>query len=420
MTDPRLAYLLKKFPRTSETFVLNEILAQEDLGRPLRILSRRHPDDEPRHPELARLRAEVEVLPPSREVDPWGTLFGEPENPERLFRDVGRVVQEAKEWGHPRFSSLLAEALYLLRRTRDLGLHHLHTHFATDSAVVAMLLHSIGGPTYSITAHAKDIYRSTVNPRLLDVLFERSEFVVTVCDANVEHLATRLGPAARAKVRRLYNGIDLSAFACNPDPAEREPDHLLAVGRLVQKKGFHVLLEALALLAREGDGLPFRTTVVGEGEEREALEAQIARLGLGDSVELTGARDLGQVRALMRTATVMCLPCIVGEDGNRDALPTVLVEAIASGLPVVSTPVTGIPEILRGGEAGLLVPESDPASLATAIARLFASPEERRLLADAGRRHAEETFDLREVSRTLSTWLDEAVTAQEARCASPA
>ena len=411
----RLAYLLKKFPRLSETFVLNEILEQEALGRDVIVFSRRAPDDEPRHPQLERLRATVEVLPPRREIDPWKTLFLEDwEDPEALFAATGRLVRYAADWGHPRFPSLLVEALSLLRRLRAEGVSHVHAHFATDSAIVAMMIHALGGPTYSVTAHAKDIYRSTVDDRLLERMFADSEFVVTVCDANVAALRSRLSGVAMAKVRRLYNGIDLDAFGFVD--GQRERHHVLAVGRLVEKKGFHVLLDALAIL--QARNVPFRATIVGQGELEDALREQVASSGLEGRVTLRGALDQGAVRGLMRSATLFCLPCIIGEDGNRDALPTVLLEALASGLPCVSTDVTGVPEILGCGEAGAIVAQNDPLGLADAVETLFADPTIRAHYAEAGRARAKEHFDGKRVAKQLSTWFEEALTRSAERCVS--
>jgi colanic acid/amylovoran biosynthesis glycosyltransferase len=414
---PRLVYLLKKFPRISETFVLNELLAQEALSRELAIFSRRAPDDEPRHPELARLKAPVEVMPPSKEIDPWTTLFGEGDDPEQLFAAVGRVVREARVWKHPRFGSLLAEALWLRTRCGELGVEHVHTHFATDSAVTAMLLRGLGGPSYSITAHAKDIYRSTVDPALLSLLFARSEFVVTVCDANVRHLESLLEPHSAAKVRRLYNGIDIEAFA-TANGAERDADHVLTVGRLVPKKGFDVFVEAIARLHAQGRTL--RATIVGTGEDEPRIAALVAERGLSDVVTLAGSLPADEVRAVLGRATVFCLPCVIGPDGNRDALPTVLLEALAAGVPIVSTPVTGIPEILDHGRCGALVPENDAEATARAIAALLDAPERRERLATAGRAHAAQCFDLARQSRVLAGWFDEVLARREAECASPA
>ena len=403
----RIGYLLKKFPRLSETFILNELLAQEGLGRELHVISRRPPDAEPRHAELAHLRATVETLPPKGEIDPWSMLVGDDSNPDDLLQRLGALVREARAWGHPRTPSLLVEALHVLKRTRELGLQHLHVHFATDSAVVALLVKKLGGPSYSITAHAKDIYRSTVDFRFLDVLVRNSAFVVTVCDANRKWMGERLSPTAMAKVRRLYNGIDLTRFV--PDGARREPRHVLGVGRLVEKKGFHVMVEALALLLARG--VDVEATLIGDGEEKRQLEELVSARGIGARVHLLGPRDQDEVRRYMSRAALMVQPCLVGNDGNRDALPTVLVESLAMRLPSISTPVTGIPEILDQGRCGVLVPENDVPATADAIEALLADSARRERIAADGRRRAEELFDAGKVARTLSSWFDEALEA---------
>jgi len=401
MNGRGIGYLLKKFPRLSETFVLGELLGQEQLGLEPVVISRRAPDDEPRHPELARLRAPVEVMPPTGELDPLTELLVAPGSEDLRLDRVRGLVQAMQRFDHPRLTRLVGEALYVRRLARRLDIEHLHVHFATDSAVVALLLRALGGPSYSLTAHAKDIYRETVDPALLSLLVERSEFTVTVCDANVRFLEGMLAPPALRKLRRLYNGIDLAAFRWNG--GAREEDHLVSVGRLVPKKGFDVLIDAAARLCAGRPGLRF--TIVGEGEERPRLEEQIRSLGLATNVELAGARDQEYVRQLLRRATLVCLACRIAPDGNRDALPTVLLEALASGLPAVSTPVTGIPEILDGGRVGSLVRADDPTELARAIASLLDAPARRAELARAGREHAERLFDSRKNARVLNEWL---------------
>jgi glycosyltransferase involved in cell wall biosynthesis len=411
----RLAYLLKKFPRLSETFILNELLAQERLGRELHVFSRRAPDDEPRHPELARLKAVVETLPPKSEIDPWEMLVGDDTNPDDLLGKLGKLVREARTWGHTRTPSLLVEALHLLKRTRELGIQHVHVHFATDSAVVALLMNRLGGPSYSITAHAKDIYRETVDFRFLDVLVRNSAFVVTVCDANRRWMAERLSDEAMAKVRKLYNGIDLSTFKA--DGSQREPNHVLGVGRLVEKKGFHILIEALAMLLAKGVDL--EASIIGDGDQKQRIEELIAARGIGARVRMLGPRDQAEVRRYLSRAALMVQPCLVGNDGNRDALPTVLVESLAMELPSISTPVTGIPEILDQGRCGVLVPENDVPATAAAIESLLRDPARRARIAADGRRRAEQVFDAEKISRQLSSWFDAALEAAPA-CASSA
>ena len=407
MSRPDLVYLLKKFPRLSETFILNEILAQEALGRSITVLSRRSADDEPRHPQFSRLRAEIELLPPLRALDGWTTLFPDGGRDEDVLERAATAVRrDQAEWKHPRFASLLSEALYVLRRTRTMSTGHIHTHFATDSAVVAMLVQDLGGPSYSMTVHAKDIYRRTISDALYDRLYTQARFAVTVCDANVTHLNGVLSLDGAARVRRLYNGIDRSIFDDGDHAEPRDENHILSVGRLVAKKGFDVLVDAIAVLRDQGR--PVVLTLVGDGEERQQLQARVERAGLNDCVRMTGALDQGAVRDLMRRASLFCLPCLVGGDGNRDALPTVLLESMAAGLPVISTPVTGIPEIVDNGRAGVLVAEHDVAGTAQAMARLLDDSGERRRLADAGRERAAECFDIDIVSQTLASWFDEA------------
>lgn len=406
-----IAYLLKKFPRLSETFVLNEILGQESLGRDLHVFSRREPDEEPRHPELQALRANVEVLPQGAEMDPWKLLFDPPHGYEIELAGLQPLVREVASYGHPRASKLLTEALWLRGRCAELGIRHLHVHFATDSAITAMLLHEMGGPSYSLTAHAKDIYRSTVDPRLLARIVERSSFTVTVCDANVAHLESLLPANAAERVRRLYNGVDLGAFEV--DDTRRASNEILAVGRLVPKKGFDVYIRALAAL--KSSGIDFRASLVGQGELEADLRDLATRLGLDEELEFTGPLDQAQVRQRLATATVFCLPCRIGEDGNRDALPTVLLEALASGVPCISTRVTGVPEILDQGQAGRLLSPDDVDGVKEALSDLLSSSGERAKLAERGRARARELFDSRAVARVLHGWHQEALESRSVR-----
>ena len=408
MNQPRVAYLLKKFPRLSETFVLNEILQQERLGTDVTVYSRRPPDVEPRHPEFARLKARVEMLAAQDSMEPWLDMFAGDAEAQRLLDRFGALVRELSSFQHTRMPGLFAEALLFLRKARENAIDHVHVHFATDSAIVAMIVHELGGPGYSVTAHAKDIYRSAVKPGLLSRVVERSRFTVTVCDANVRHLREILTPAAFARVRRLYNGVDLEAFQPRSG-VRRDENHVLCVARLVEKKGFPVLVDALALLRERGIGA--RATFVGEGEDRARIEAHIAARGMGDVVTLTGALDQDAVRGLLARATVMCLPCVVGEDGNRDALPTTLIEALAMGLPCVSTPVTGIPEILAHGAVGVIVPEDDVVATADALERLLRDGDARAHFARAGVDHARAFFDGQSSARTLRSWFDEVESA---------
>jgi len=238
--------------------------------------------------------------------------------------------------------------------------------------------------------------------------------VVTVSEYNRRHLAELVGDGLAARIIRLYNGLDLTRI--QPDPSiRREPDLILAVGRLVEKKGFRYLVDACRLL--QECGRSFRCLIVGKGPQQSILADQIGTLGLQDRVLLLGAQSQEQVLELMKRAAVLVLPCVVTEAGDRDALPTVLLEALALGLPVISTALAGIPEIIEHGSTGLLVPPGDSRLLAKTIAEVLASPELRERLGRPGRSKAEEAFDIRKNALILRDLFAGSAVGEEVRLA---
>jgi glycosyltransferase involved in cell wall biosynthesis len=277
----------------------------------------------------------------------------------------------------------------LARETRLRGIDHLHAHFATASTTVARLAARFARIPYTMTAHAKDIFHESVRPEDLRRKLQDAAGTVTISDYNLEYLHESYGPAAE-DVRRIYNGLELERFPYE-EPRRRVPE-IVAVGRLVEKKGFADLIEACSLLRDRG--VKVRCLIVGLGEQEPELRAAVERLGLGNRVELPGPRPQGDLIEAVGRAAVFAAPCVIGGDGNRDGLPTVLLEAMALGTPCVSTDVTGIPEVLRDGETGLMVPQRDPAALADAIERLLADPELRVRLAGRARRLVEAEFDV--------------------------
>lgn len=396
-----IGYVLKKFPRASETFVLNEILAQQRCGADVTVFSLNKPDDGVFHRGLAELRRPVVYLP-SRKPDGWLLHLRQHH---ALLRAAGSALwsefDDLLTAARPDLWQVLGFGLDLALLAKQHGVQHLHAHFATVAAYAARTAAAVAGVPFSVTCHAKDIYRDGIEPRHFQSLLSRSAFVVTVCEANAAWIRSRLAGDAPIDVRVLYNGVDTQSF----HPRHRTPPAqpvVLAVGRLVEKKGFHVLLDAVARLAAEG--LRPRVVLVGDGEERTRLVAQAQHLGL-HHVEFTGLCTHEEVRAAVMRATLMVLPCIVGQDGNRDALPTVLLEALAAGLPVVSTPIGGVEEIVDGGRAGVLVPAGEVAPLVTAIGDLLRRPTELARLSFAGRARAEALFDLDHNVGRLHDWI---------------
>lgn len=349
----RVGYVLKVYPRLSQTFIVNEIRAHEAAGLEVVVFSLRRPKASDLAVLDGSLRAEVVQL----------------DGPD-----------EALE------AQLVAAA-------RARGITHLHAHFAKLATRVARSAARTLGVPYSFTAHARDIFEDSVDPVALRDYVRDAAQVVTVSRFNVEFLERTHGRRASL----VYNGLPLESFPYSA-PRDRAPV-VLAVGRLIAKKGFADLIEAAAILAREG--VSFRCDVVGEGEEREALAARIAAHGLADRVRLWGARSPEQVRAHMREAAVLAAPCVVAADGDRDGLPTVLLEAMALGTPCVGTDVTGIPEAITDGVTGRIVAQHDPTALAAALRALLADAGERVRLAEAARALVERRFSSAANTRRL-------------------
>jgi len=378
---PRIGYVLKVYPRYSETFILNELLAHERAGAELEIFSLRPPGDGRFHEAVGQVRAAVTYVPrPGTGPDGLWPLM------QSVIRELpGGWASLAQPAGAD--SRDVFQGLWLALEARRRGITHLHAHFANAAGRVARLAARMAGLTYSVTAHAKDIFHEEVDPASLRAVLEDAATAITVSRFNVGHLRA-LAPAARVEL--VHNGLELDRYPFVP-PAERPP-RVLAVGRLVEKKGFGDLIEACAMLAADGRAIP--CDIIGAGDERAALEARIAEHNLQGHVRLLGQRTQEEVRDAMTRAAVLAVPCVVGRDGNRDGLPTVLLEAMAVGTTCVSTPVTGIPEVLEHEKTGLLVGERDPVGLAAALARLVDDPALRVRTAEAARARIEADFDV--------------------------
>jgi glycosyltransferase involved in cell wall biosynthesis len=396
----RVGYVLKRFPRLSETFILNEILELERQGVQVEIFSLLRPPNEPSHDLLDHLRAPVtylcdllgpriETAGPNLETESLGPdLRGLLAGQEIAFAQLfpGKTAKHICRLHYNGIAvALLAQAV---------ALDHLHAHFGSDATSVALLASRLSAIGFSFTAHARDIYHTYVDPeadaRMRRLKIAEAAFVATVSGFNQRHLEELAGARHAGKIKRIYNGIDLKRF--ESAGGLREPALFLAVGRLIEKKGFRYLVDACRLLKTEGRR--FRCMIVGEGPLREALERQISSCGLNENVILLGARPQEELVELLQTATAMVLPSVVSDSGDRDGLPTVLLEALAIGLPAISTTVSGIPEIIDHLHSGILVPSEDPGRLAKAMEQILLDPRLRERLGHEGRLKAERDFDL--------------------------
>lgn len=398
----KVAYILKMYPRFSETFILSEILELERQGMDIRIFSLKLPNDGRFHADVARVKAPVTYVPPvvaahARDyLGPHWRVFTW--NRRRYLKTLWRTIRR-RRWGAVK---RFMQAAHIAPRLRDAGITHVHAHFASSATSVAHHLHALTGLGYSFTAHAKDIYIDGVARDVLQRKMDAARFIVTVSDFNLAHL-TRIAPDA--DIVRIYNGLDLHQFS--PNGLHPEPLPLiLAVGRLVEKKGFDVLVRACAILKDEG--VRFQCRIVGTGALERPLRALIAELGLEDQVTLAGPMPRETLITEYPRASVVVAPCVIGTDGNRDGLPTVLIEAMALGVPVISTDVTGIPELVRHDRTGQIVPQNDPAALAVAIRATLDERTRSLDMAREGRRVVEDAFDLRRNVADLRARLEEA------------
>jgi glycosyltransferase involved in cell wall biosynthesis len=252
------------------------------------------------------------------------------------------------------------------------------------------------GITYSFTAHANDIFAPRDFLVSLPKLIEAAAAVVTVSDYSARDLKTRF-PASAAKVRRIYNGVNLSRFY-PPDPGSGIPA-IVSIGRFIEKKGFADLISACGLLTSRRRG--FKCEIIGDGPLEEVLLAQIASADLKSCVRLVGPQTQAEIALRLSHATIFVLPCTREADGGMDNLPTVIMEAMAAGLPVISTPLGGIPEMVEHDINGELVPERDPAAICAAMERLISDPERARRLGDRGRQIAQEKFSIETSAHAL-------------------
>ena len=366
----RLTYLHGRYPVLTETFIDREIQRLLARGVDLRIISIRRPGGELSATQR-ELSERVEYLLPASPVDVavallWGLL----RHPTTYLWTLAWLLSRRHPPGTLSRTALhFATGVYAAWRLRDRRGVHIHAHFVDRAATVALVASRLLGTTYSVTAHAQEIY---VKPVLLKERIGEAAFAVTCTEYNLRHLRTELGERATKRLRRLYHGMDLAVEREGGDGPGRDQGFIVSVAQLWERKGLRYLVEACGVLRDRGAS--FRCEIVGDGPQRQELDALIDQLGLADRVVLTGPLPFPQVVERYRRAGVFILPCIVTDEGDRDGIPNVILEAMASGLPVVSTPVSGIPEVIRDGETGLTVPERDPVAIADAVERLIGDP----------------------------------------------
>ena len=376
-----LAYLFERFPSFTQTFCYREIAELRRQNVSPAIFSVRRPVEEPLQDWDTEIVGGVEYLP----------------GDEQVVQDVDRALRKGKlpqsaaleigAWGRKTDFLRLYQAAWLGPRLQALGARHVHAHFAGLAARTAYWIERFFGIGFSFTAHANDIFAPKPFEVSLGDLIRVARAVVTVSDFGVRFLREKY-PANAAKIHRVYNGIDLGRFPRAEFTAT--PAAIISIGRLIEKKGFGDLIEACRILRERS--VEFRCEVIGDGPLKSSLRDQITAAGLTTVVALTGPLPQGDVIERLTQSALFVLPCVTEAGGGLDNLPTVVMEAMAAGLPVVSTALGGVPEMVRDGITGRLVPQHQPVALADAIAQIMADKRLARSLGEAGRQRAAEIF----------------------------
>jgi colanic acid/amylovoran biosynthesis glycosyltransferase len=385
-----VAYLLERFPSFGQTFCYREVAELERQGATVQVYSIRRPTDEPRQDWNEAIVRRVHYLPDEdqlvREVDQA-----------LLNRDVSPETREAvAKWGRQSDFLRLYQAIYVGLRLRQRGIGRVHAHFAGMAARTAWWIKEFFGIPYSFTAHANDIFAPRDFTISLAKLVEGASIVVTVSDYAVGLLRDRF-PESAAKIRRVYNGVDLSRF--HPADFGDGVPSIISIGRLIEKKGFADLICACRLLKERGRS--FSCEIIGEGPLERALRNQIAEVGVESMAKLIGPQTQSEIALRLAHGTIFALLCTHEESGGMDNLPTVIMEAMAAGVPVISTPIAGVPEMVENEVNGLLVSEHDPQAVCEAIERLISNPELARRFGDRGREMARERFSIESSVRAL-------------------
>jgi glycosyltransferase involved in cell wall biosynthesis len=392
-------YLVRSWPRLSQTFIVNEVLALERRGVELVIFSLVHSHERTVQPEVALVRSDVHYLDDrgrARRLWHHVRLLGRaPVAYARALALCIRRPELASGYGECSALECFDHAVQVACRARAMRSRgaapvHVHAHFAHDPALVGMITARLTGLRYTFTAHARDLLQIPVGA--LAARAAEAEAVVTCCAVNADYLTSVVPAAQRPPVEVIHHGVDLERFPWRPSQPARTVPVIVSVGRLVAKKGFADLLHALGSVADAGGR--FKCSIYGDGPERADLVELRDRLGLGELVRFHGAQGGDRIVAALGEADLFVLTPRVTADGDRDGIPNVLVEAMSTGLPVVTTTAGGIAELVEHDRNGLMTTPGDVAGVARLVLDLLGDPALRRRLGAAARLTVERSYDV--------------------------
>jgi glycosyltransferase involved in cell wall biosynthesis len=414
-SNKQIGYLLRSYPRLSQTFILNEILALEKIGVSIQIFALTDPHEKVVQMQVDLVQAPVHYL--DEDIQPrslrnmlhenaqiaWSHLKGYLRSLVYIAanRGIDKGYTASSRWECFLQAVHLIYLLILNERSTGKKIDHLHAHFAHDPALIAYLVHCIAGIPFSFTAHARDLYQ--VPEKVLTDRIRQARAVVTCCRANLDYL-NQIAPSQQSKYSLIYHGVNLKDFQPIPTPgASFVPEYplILSVGRLVEKKGFQDLLQALLIV--KGRGERFQCDIYGDGPLCQHLREWIEEHGMAGEVLLKGDCTQQELISIYQNATLFILTPVQTEDGDRDGIPNVLVEAMAVGLPVITTAVAGIPELVENNQNGLLYQSHDVEGISSGIIELLHNPAKRRQLGSAASKKVTEHFDITQAAKRLKT-----------------
>ena len=385
----KLAVIVTEFPKSTETFIYRDLVTFLEAGVEVRLYHvAPYRGAQPLHGFAAPLK--------ERAVDlgffqPGASLRAFARRPAGMVRTVARMLWTFR--GEPKFAlkslALLPKSLAIAEDARAWGASHVHAEFALHPATAAWLGRRAGGLPYSVSCRAHDIFRTQA---LLAEKLGEAAAVRTVSDYGRRFLRDHVRGMAAHDIHVIHSSVDVGRIASVEDPPSNTPFDILYVGALEPKKGVNHLLDALVIAGeRLGD---WRCTLIGHGPDAERLRARAVELGLGERVVFEGAQPFERVAEAYRTASVCVAPSVIGPSGRQEGIPNVMIEALAYQRPAITTNISGIPELIRDGDTGLLVPPGDAAALAAALLKVRDDPAAALAMARRGRAHVEAAFDL--------------------------
>ena len=389
------AYLFERFPSFGQTFCYREVAELYRQGITPPIFSIRNPKDEPPQDWDTRIVRDVHYLPEEKE------LLEEVQRASKKRRLSPAIIAALDEWGRRTDFLRLYQAVYVGLRLQDLGIDHVHAHFAGMAARTAFWIAKFFPITFSFTAHANDIFAPRNFEIGLEKLIQTARLIITETDYSEKFLRERF-PEHADRIHRIYNGLNLAEFG--HANFSSDPPMIVAIGRLIPKKGFANLIRACALLVEHGR--PFRCEIFGDGPLESQLRGQVEESGLQEFVQLPGPKPQHELRERLARASVFVLPSVPEAEGGMDNLPTVIMEAMATGLPVVSTRIGGIPEMVIDNETGFLMRPDDPVALADAIEKVINDRSLGQKLGQAGHGRAQKLFSIEKNVRDLCALLN--------------